>query len=95
VQNVWVHDNTITMFAGETTGAAEDTDDPGIFTTNHNRFDANTYYLHPLSNPYSPFAGIEALIAPYFSWADVDVSWVRWRGSGSGNDLNGHAVPAL
>jgi parallel beta-helix repeat protein len=78
VQNVWVHDNTITMFAGEITGVVEDTGNPGIFATNHNRFDANTYYLHSMTDPH-------------FSWAGVELGWIRWRGSGSENDLNGRA----
>ncbi|MDQ4102451.1 MAG: right-handed parallel beta-helix repeat-containing protein [Actinomycetota bacterium] len=78
VQNVWIHDNTITMFKGEATGAVEDRGNPGIFTTNHNRFDANTYYLHSLTDPH-------------FFWAGDEVGWIRWRGSGSGNDLNGRA----
>jgi parallel beta-helix repeat protein len=78
VQNVWVHDNTITMSAGQTTGAVEDTGDPGIFTTNHNRFEGNTYYL-------------QSLTEPYFSWANADLDWGQWRTLGKGNDLNGRA----
>jgi parallel beta-helix repeat protein len=78
VQNVWVHENTITMSAGEATGAIEDTGNPGIFTTNNNRFDANTYHL-------------DSLTGPHFFWAEVTVGWIYWRGSGNGNDLNGRA----
>jgi parallel beta-helix repeat protein len=78
VQNVWVHDNTITMSTGQTTGAVEDTGDPGIFTTNHNRFEGNTYYLHSLTEPY-------------FSWANTDLTWSQWRTRATGNDLNGRA----
>jgi parallel beta-helix repeat protein len=78
VQNVWVHDNTITMSAGQTTGAVEDTGDPGIFTTNHNRFEGNTYHL-------------QSLTEPYFSWANTDLNWRQWRTLGKGNDLNGRA----
>jgi parallel beta-helix repeat protein len=76
VQNVWVHDNKVTMFPGETTGAAEDTDDPGIFTTNNNRFDRNTYYLQDLSEPC-------------FAWTEGDLDWIRWQALG--NDVNGRA----
>lgn len=76
VQNVWVHENTITMSAREATGAVEDTGNPGIFTTNNNRFDANTYHLDSLTNPH-------------FFWAKAEVGWAFWRGSG--NDLNGRA----
>lgn len=78
VQNVWVHDNTVTMFAGEITGAVQDTGDLGIFTTNHNRFDDNKYYLSSLTDPH-------------FSWDSDDLSWSEWRGLGNGNDLNGWA----
>jgi hypothetical protein len=78
VQNVWVHDNTITMSAGQTTGAVQDTGDPGIFTNNNNRFEANTYYLPSLTEPY-------------FSWANTDLTWSQWRALGNGNDLNGRA----
>jgi hypothetical protein len=78
VQNVWVHDNSITMSTGQTTGAVEDTGDPGIFTRNHNRFEANTYYL-------------QSLTEPYFSWANTDLNWSQWRALGNGNDLNGRA----
>ena len=74
VQNIWVHDNTITMFAGETSGAVEDDHNPAIFTTNHNRFVANTYY-------------VDSLTGPYFSWADGNVSWIRWHNYG--NDPHG------
>jgi parallel beta-helix repeat protein len=78
VQNVWVHDNEVTMLTGETTGAVEDTGDHGIFSENNNRFDDNTYYL-------------ESLTAPHFSWGGADLDWEHWRGLGNGNDLNGRA----
>jgi len=75
VQNVWVHGNTITGFAGQT-GAFEDRNDPAVFTTNHNRFDANLYY-------------VGSLTGPRFSWANADMGWERWRGYG--NDPHGRA----
>jgi parallel beta-helix repeat protein len=78
VQNVWVHDNEVTMLTGETTGAVEDTGDHRIFSGNNNRFDDNTYYL-------------ESLTAPHFSWGGADLDWEHWRGLGNGNDLNGRA----
>jgi len=78
VQNVWVHDNSVTMSAGQITGAVQDVGDPEIFTGNHNRFESNTYYL-------------ESLTKPYFSWADTDLNWNQWRALGNGNDLDGHA----
>jgi hypothetical protein len=76
VQNVWVHDNTVTMSAHQTTGAVEDDQDTDIFTTNHNRFDSNTYE-------------VDSIAAPHFSWDNVNVDWVRWRGYG--HDRHGRA----
>jgi len=73
LQNVWVHGNTITSFAGQT-GAFEDQKDPAVFTANHNRFDANLYY-------------VRSLTGSRFSWANADISWERWRGYG--NDPRG------
>ena len=78
MQNVWVHHNNVTMSAGQTTGAVEDTGDPGIFTRNHNRFEANTYYL-------------QSLTEPHFSWDNTDMDWSQWRALGIGHDLNGRA----
>jgi hypothetical protein len=66
---VWVHDNTVTMSAHQTTGAVEDDQDTDIFTTNHNRFDSNTYE-------------VDSIAAPHFSWDNVNVDWVGWRGYG-------------
>lgn len=65
------------MLAGEATGAVEDTGNPDIFATNHNRFDANTYHLDSL---------VDRAFSGY-----VEVDWIRWHGSGNGNDLNGRA----
>jgi parallel beta-helix repeat protein len=75
LQNVWVHGNTISGFGGQT-GVFEDHHDPAIFTTNHNRFDANLYY-------------VGSLTGPRFSWANADMGWERWRGYG--NDPHGRA----
>ena len=79
VQNVWVHDNTISMSASQTTGAVDDDNNLTIFTRNHNRFDANTYY-------------VDSLTATHFSWADGadgNMDWLRWRHYG--NDPDGRA----
>lgn len=76
VRNVWVHDNTVSMSAGQTTGAVEDDHDTAIFTSNHVRFDANTYE-------------VDSLAAPDFSWGDTNMDWIGWRGAG--NDRHGHA----
>lgn len=77
-QKVWVHDNTITMLAGQATAAVQDTGDPSIFPTSTIRFEANTYHLGSLTEPH-------------FFWVNAAVGWFRWRGSGSGNDVNGRA----
>jgi hypothetical protein len=74
VENVWVHDNLVTMSAGQTTGAVEDTGDQSIFTRRHNRFQGNTYVL-------------DSLTGRYFSWNGVDLDWPGWRGTR--NDLTG------
>lgn len=78
VQNVWVHHNTITMSAGQMTGAVMDTGDWDIFDKNSNRFDTNTYYLHSLSEPQ-------------FAWNNTELSWSEWQGLENGNDINGRA----
>jgi Right handed beta helix region len=70
LQNVWVHNNTIAVFAGQTTGAVQDQQDPAVFTTSHLRFDANTYY-------------VSSLTSPHFAWANSDVDWSRWRRYGN------------
>jgi hypothetical protein len=76
VRNVWVHDNRITMSTGQTTGAVQDVGDTAVYTTRHNRFEANTYYLTSLTEPH-------------FSWNDTDLNWIQWRVVG--NDPEGGA----
>jgi len=78
VQNVWVHDNVVGLSTGQSTGAVEDTGNPAIFTSNGNRFEANTYHLSSLSEDY-------------FAWNGDDVDWDGWR-SQVGNDVTGHAT---
>jgi parallel beta-helix repeat protein len=74
LENVWVHNNTIAVFAGEITGAVQDRHDPAVFTSHHNRFDSNTYY-------------VDSLTSPHFSWDNADMGWVRW--GAYGNDPHG------
>jgi hypothetical protein len=74
VRNVWVHDNTITLRTGETTGAVEDSGDPAIFASGHNRFEANTYRL-------------DSRAGRHFSWDDEELGWRAWRRRGL--DLTG------
>lgn len=76
VRNVWVHDNRVTMSAGQSTGAFQDTGDTAIFTANHNRFETNTYDV--------PSRG-----DPQFSWNDAELTWSQWRALG--NDADGRA----
>ena len=78
VQNVWVHDNVISMAEGQSTGAVQDTGSPNVFTSGNNRFDDNTYRLGSLTGPH-------------FLWGDEDVDWLHWTGSGAGNDIGGRA----
>lgn len=79
VQNIRVHDNVISMWEGQATGAVEDTGNPGIFSTGNNRFDNNTYRLSSLTDPH-------------FYWGNEDLDWIQWAGSGSGNDIGGRAT---
>jgi parallel beta helix pectate lyase-like protein len=76
VRNVHVHDNTVTLSPGGTSGAVEDIDDQTVFDAGGNRFESNTYRL-PTPD------------GSYFSWDGADLSWQQWRGSGTGNDLDG------
>lgn len=78
VQNVWVHDNVISMSEGQASGAVQDTGSPDIYVSNNNRFDNNTYRLSSLTEPH-------------FYWGDADVDWIQWMGSGNGNDIGGRA----
>lgn len=80
VRNVWVHDNTITMRGAEITGAVQDTGDRRIFTTRHNRFEANTYRL-------------DFRMSPHFTWDDEELTWSRWRRLGPGHDRTGRVEP--
>ncbi len=77
VRNVRVHDNIVTMSAGQATGAVEDGDDPRIFTS-HNRFEANTYYL-------------DSLAEAHFDWAQPELNWNQWQAAENGHDLDGRA----
>lgn len=64
VQNLYVHDNTITQTTAQAgyspvradvaAGLVEDDGGSGIFTTRNNRFVHNTYYLHRIAANVSP-----------------------------------------
>jgi hypothetical protein len=79
VQNIRVHDNTISMSADQGTGVVEDTGRPDVFLPDSNiRFDNNTYRL-------------DSLTGPHFYWNGEDIDWYAWTGSGNGNDIGGRA----
>jgi parallel beta-helix repeat protein len=77
VQNVWVHDNTVTMRARGQTGAVQDISSNAIFTSRNNRFTGNRYYVGTRSSP--------------FAWMNGNRSWTQWRGYGL--DANGTLAP--
>jgi parallel beta-helix repeat protein len=71
LENLYVHDNTVTMRAGaidEFTGIGQDIGDKSYFMRHGNRFANNTYYL-----------GTAAL---YFAWMDVDLTEAGWVRNG-------------
>ena len=68
VQNVWVHDNTVTMRARGQSGAVQDISDNAIFASRNNRFTGNRYYVGTRSKP--------------FAWLNSSRSWTEWRNYG-------------
>ena len=73
-RNVSVHDNTVTLGAGQRNGAERYGGDSGLWTTNNNHFDHNTYNLQT------------ADAAP-FLWVAATKTDTQWRASG--NDVTG------
>lgn len=67
VENLYVHDNTITQPVGKT-GASQDAGDDAIFTQRNNRFLHNTYFLGSNSAP--------------FRWMDGPRTAAEWRAYG-------------
>ena len=67
VQNLYVHDNTVTMPSGHS-GIAQDTGDRSVFTSWNNRFVHNTYFLKGNSQP--------------FAWMDRRITEAQWRNYG-------------
>jgi hypothetical protein len=66
INNLFVHDNVITMPSGKT-GLAQDVGDDSYFQTRNNRWSNNTYYL-----------GTSAR----FGWLDATISDAQWRSDG-------------
>ncbi len=67
VQNVNVHDNTVTMATGAT-GAVTDLGDNAIFTSRNNRFTNNTYVITGNARP--------------FAWMNAYRTEAEWKGFG-------------
>ena len=68
LENLSVHDNTITMWYGQT-GVVQDMGDPSVFADRNIRFANNTYVG----------AGHEA-----FTWDDSALTWDAWLETGQG-----------
>jgi hypothetical protein len=79
VQNVYVHDNTVTLGSGSLSaaGGVQDVGDPAIFTSRNNRFMNNTYALGGKANP--------------FAWMNGWPTAAGWRAYGQ--DLTGSFTP--
>lgn len=67
VQNLWVHDNVITMNRGST-GLVQDIGDNSYFTSRNNRFTNNTYHLGTNASP--------------FAWMNQWLNESQWRSYG-------------
>ena len=77
VENLFVHDNTITMLTGMT-GLVQNVGDLSVFTTRNNRFANNVYHL--------------GASAGYFAWGDrTRLTVAQWQGYGQ--DLTGTFGP--
>ncbi len=73
-KNVSVHDNFVTLKSGERIGAHRYGGNTGLWTSNNNHFEHNTYYLQ------------SAMSAP-FMWQSANRTDSQWRGYG--NDDSG------
>jgi parallel beta-helix repeat protein len=67
VQNLYVHDNTVTMQSGRT-GLVQNMGDNTFFTSKNNRFAHNTYNLGPN--------------AAYFAWMNQNLNETQWKSYG-------------
>jgi parallel beta-helix repeat protein len=75
VQNVTVHNNTVTLGHGQRHGAYSYGGDTGLWTTNHNQFNNDTYNLQT------------ADAAPFLFTNNALLSDTQWKAAG--NDLTG------
>lgn len=69
LESLYVHDNTVTMWYGQT-GVVQDIGDPEVFTSRNIVFENNVYVG----------AGHEA-----FAWDNDDLDWDGWQASGQGS----------
>lgn len=67
IENLYVHDNTVTMSQGHT-GIAQDTGNTAVFTSRNNRFENNTY--HNVGS------------GRWFEWDNRQLDLNAWRGYG-------------
>ncbi len=68
LEDLHVHDNTITMWYGQT-GVVQDMGDPSVFTDRNIVFEDNTYI---------------GAIGKAFAWDDSDLDWEGWLATGQG-----------
>jgi parallel beta-helix repeat protein len=66
IQNLYVHDNTVTMSQG-LTGVAQDVGNKAVFTTRNIRFENNTYHIGS---------------GNFFEWDNRQMTYDTWRGYG-------------
>ncbi len=71
VQNVSVHDNTVTLGSGQRNGAYRYGGDTGLWTTHNNHFEHDTYNLQTASS------------APFLWTNNAAVTDAQWRGYGN------------
>jgi parallel beta-helix repeat protein len=66
IQNLYVHDNSVTMSQG-LTGVAQDVGNKAVFTSRNIRFENNTYHIGS---------------GNYFEWDNRQMTYDGWRGYG-------------
>jgi parallel beta-helix repeat protein len=70
LENLYVHDNTITMWHDEQTGVVQDMGDPSVFTDRNIVFENNTYI---------------GARNKAFAWGDNNLDWEGWLATGQGS----------
>ncbi|HEX6536610.1 MAG TPA: lectin [Gemmatimonadaceae bacterium] len=72
VQNLNVHDNSVTVSSGGRSGIAQDIGNNAVFTSWNNHFHHNTYYIGGNSHP--------------FEWMNQQIGKSQWQGYGQDTD---------